>query len=451
MANAAPAECTPHRVRVVGCVPAVLLAFAVSGFWLYLGVLDLVGVEPRTTLTGAYYAVLGAAMAGSAFHGRRILGERFRARSHVPRLWAFVSAALAGLFLLNVALVSSGTLARDAAFLLVLSSVPSAALVLALTERQLTVAAVGIVALAAGLALVDLVSLAFESTQSIRFSPINELDPISAAQVTALGAVVLLTRQVQRRRSQMVQTAVVAVLVAMTVVPGSRGAVLALLLGAVAVAAVSWRRVWPILVPALAIGLAAGTLGASLSGSDYYYSIDVPGIQGRVAPPTEGVDYQGNPTPVDAVPGQRPISTLAIRRYLLAKAIRESFDRPLVGKGVGSLVDDSPDTLRMVRAKRLAPGARTHPHNAVVESLYSLGVPGFLLFATMLATSGLALVRLLRGGTVRAVTRFALAFAAVAAVNSSLSGEIGSDADLWVALALPVALYADTRREALSR
>ena len=118
---------------------------------------------------------------------------------------------------------------------------------------------------------------------------------------------------------------------------------------------------------------------------------------------------------------------------------------------MGTLVDDSPDTLRMVRAGRIEGGVTTHPHNVLVESLYSLGIIGLGLFVTFVGASLAALVRLLRRGRERFLVRFALVFAAVAAVDSSISGELGSDAYLWVALALPVVLYADEVRATASR
>ncbi len=445
MATATLTKSTARRERIVESLPPVFLAFAVNGFWLYLAVLDLVGVETRAAFTAVYYASLGGAMVFFAWRGKELIWARLRGSSALPRVWTISAAALAAWFLANVALLSSGTVARDAAGLLVLSSLPSALLVLALDRAQVRVAAAACVLLGAALALVSLVAFVRDPARSTRFSPIDELNPISAAQVTALAAVVLLAWWVTQPRSRVLQTAAAVVLIAVTVIPGSRGALLALLAGCIALAVVAWRRSWSVLVPAVVLGLALGTFGSAVSGSDYYYSVDIPGLQGRLDPPASGVDFTGEET--EAAPGQVPISTLAIRRHLLTKALRESAESPVVGNGVGMLVDDSPDTLRMVRAGRLESGVTTHPHNVLVESLYSLGVIGLGLFLTVVGASGLALVRLVRRGAHLLTVRFALAFAAVAAVNSSISGEIGSDAYLWVALALPVALYADTLRE----
>ena len=396
-----------------------------------------------------FYGTLGGAMLLFAWRGRELARERLTVRSRLPRVWALSGAALAAWFLVNVALLSSGTVARDAAALLVLSSLPSALLVLALERAQLRLAAAGIVLLAAGLAVVSLVRFVEDPARSTRFSPIDELNPISAAQVTALGAVVLLAWWEASRRRRLFQVAAAVVLIAVTVIPGSRGALLALVAGAIALATVSWRRSWRVLVAAVVLGLALGSFGSAVSGSDYYYSVDIPWLEGLVGPPESGVDFTGEET--EAVSGQDPISTLSIRRHLLSKALRESADSPIVGNGVGTLVDDSPDTLRMVRAGRLEGGVTTHPHNVLVESLYSLGVIGLGLFLTLVGASLVALARLLRAGRERFVVRFTLAFAAVAAINSSISGEIGSDAYLWVALALPVVLYADEVRTASSR
>jgi hypothetical protein len=217
--------------------------------------------------------------------------------------------------------------------------------------------------------------------------------------------------------------------------------VLALFVGYVALAVLR-RRDWLVLTVTLVLGLAAGTFGSAVSGSDFYYSVDVPWLEGRIGPPGAGADFTGE-RPDPASLNQEPISTFAIRRYLISKALHESLDSPILGNGVGMLVDDSPDTLRMIRAERIAAGVKTHPHNALVESLYSLGIFGLAMFTALVALSGFALVRVLRRNPGSIAVRFAAAFAAVAVVNSNLSGEIGSDADLWIVMALSIALYAD--------
>jgi O-antigen ligase/polysaccharide polymerase Wzy-like membrane protein len=420
--------------------PPVLLAVVVSGFWLYLGTLELVGIEPRTTLTAGYYSLLAAGLVVSAWTGRETIRRRLSTISRLPRAWAAAAVALAAWFLANVALLSSGVAARDAAALLVVSSLPSALLALSLTLQQLRILAGAWVALALGLFLVSFATLVARPTESGRFSPIDELDPITAAHVSALGAIVLLVATFEERRARLAQAGAVTLLVALSVMPASRGAVVALVV-AVATLAVALRsRMLPLLLPAVLLGFVLGGAGASVVGADYYYSIDIPGLEGRVGPPSEGEDFTGERTPV--LQGD-PISSLSVRRYLWSKALRDSVDRPIQGHGVGMLVDDSPEMLRMVRAGRADAGARTYPHNVLIESIYSLGILGLGLFLAVSILSVVALAKILRRGSKRFGSLLVLGFGAFAGVNAMVSGEIGSDASLWVAMALPVALYAD--------
>ena len=431
----------PRRNLAGFALPPLLLAMSLSGLWVYLGTLDLAGVAPRSVLTGGYYFVLGSGLAAAAWAGRDTIRRRLSTQSRVPLVWLVAAGALALWFLANVALLSSGTVARDAAALLVLSSAPSALAVLSLSRAQLRVAAGAVVGLALGLAAVGLAVLLTGSEPSARFSPIDELDPITTAHVTAMGAVVLLAWRFATQRAQLAQGVGVAVLTGLTILPASRGALLALFAGLVAVGLVLRKRFFPILLPAVIIGLTAGAIASTVTGADYYLGIDVPGFE--IEPPEHVVDFTGEEAPTGLVAGQEPISSLAIRRYLMRKALEDVPDRPLFGHGVGMLLNDSPDALRMVRSGSVKQLTRTHPHNVLVESLYSLGVLGFTLFVALVGTSAVALLRVLKSGRERLLALVALALAALTAVNASVSGEIGSDAYLWVALALPVALYAD--------
>jgi O-antigen ligase len=438
--TAANAQSMPLRRMLSEGAPPVLLAVVVSGFWLYLGALELVGIEPRTSLTAGYYSLLAVGLVLSAWAGRETIQRRMSIVSRLPRAWAVAAIALATWFLVNVALLSSGVAARDAAALLVLSSLPSALLVLSLTQRQLRILAGALVALSLGLLLISLATLVAEPTESGRFSPIDELNPITVAHIAALGAIVLLAATFEERRARLAQAGGVALLVALSVMPASRGAFVALVVAIVTVALALRSRILPLLLPAVLVGFVLGGAGASVVGSDYYWSIGIPELEGRVAPPSEGEHFTGERVAVLQGP---PSSSLEIRRYLWSKALRDSIDRPILGHGVGMLVDDSPETLRLVRAGRADAGARTYPHNVLIESVYSLGILGLGLFLAASILSVVALARILRRGVTRFETLLVLGFAAFAAVNEMVSGEIGSDASLWIAMALPVALYAD--------
>jgi hypothetical protein len=423
--------------------PPVLLAVVVSGFWLYLGTLELLGIEPRTILTAGYYSLLAAGLMLSAWAGREMIRRRLSTVSRLPRTWVAAAVVLSAWFLVNVALLSSGVAARDAAGLFVLSSLPSALVALSLTQSQLRILAGAWVALALGLFLVSFVTLVARPTESGRFSPIDELDPITAAHISALGAIVLLIASFEDRRARLAQAGAVTLLVALSVMPASRGALVALVFAIATVAVALRSRMLPLLLPAVLVGFVLGGAGANVVGADYYYSIDIPGVEGRVAPPSEGEDFTGERTSTQQ---GTPISSLAIRRYLWSKALRDSVDRPIFGHGVGMLVDDSPETLRMVRAGSVDEGVRTYPHNVLIESVYSLGILGLGLFLTLSILSIFALAKILRRGAMRFGSLLALGFAAFVAVNELVSGEIGSDASLWIAMALPVALYADDPR-----
>lgn len=437
--TAAHAQSMPLRIASEAA-PPVLLAVALNGFWLYLAALELAEIEPTTAITAGYYTLLAAGLLASAWLGREAIRRRLSTSSRLPRAWAAAAAALGALFLLNVALISSGAAARDAAALLVLSSLPSTLVALSLTREQLRILVGAWATLALGLFLVSLVTLVARPVETGRFSPIDELDPITAAHIAALGAIALLIPAFDGRRARLAQAGGVTLLVALSVVPASRGALLALVTAIAVLAVALRRRVLPLLLPAVVVGFLLGAAGANVVGADYYYSIDVPALKGRVAPPSQGEDFTGGRTPELQGP---PISSIKIRRYLWSKALRDSVDEPIFGHGVGMLVDDSPETLRMVEAGRAESGVRTYPHNVLIESFYSLGILGLGLFLVVSLLAAAALVKVVRRGTRRFETLLALGFAAFAAVSAMVSGEIGSDAALWVAMALPVALYAD--------
>ena len=421
----------------------MLLAVVLSGFWLYLGTLELVGIEPRTALTGGYYSLLAAGLVLSAWAGRETIQRRLSTTSRLPRAWVVTAVALAAWFLASVALLSSGAVARDAAALLVLSSLPSALLVLSLTRQQLRILARALVALALGLLLVSFVTLLTQPSQSGRFSPIDELDPITTAHISALGAIVLLIGTFEERWARLAQAVGVALLIALSVMPASRSALMALVVAIATIAVALRSRMLPLLLPAVLVGFVLGGAGASAVGADYYFSIDIPGLEGRVAPPSEAEHFTGER--VAPLQGP-PVSSLGVRRYLWSKALRESVDEPILGHGVGMLIDDSPETLRLVRAGRVDAGVRTYPHNVLIESVYSLGILGLGLFLAMSILSVVALAKILRRGAQRFGSLLALGVAAFAAVNAMVGGEIGSDASLWIAMALPVALHADDVR-----
>lgn len=443
MDTVAGPESTRSRA-VAGAVPGLLLALSLNGFFLYLGALDLAGVEPRAALTGPYYLLVGTGLSAVVLRGRRRLVARLHEGGTLVRVWAAAAAALAAWFLVTATLRSDGELARDAAILLVLAGIPSALATLTFDRQDIDWLVRGLVATGVAYAIVSTGALVTLDEAAARFSPIDELDPISAAKIAALGAVACLLLRPRTRRGRVLQGTAVALLVATSILPAGRGPLVALAV-ALAVAVLVAPRLLRITATAVAAGGVVGVLATGYAGSSYYLRIDVP-VFDDAAPPT-GPDFTGE-RPSQTPDEQEPISSAGIRRYLLEKAIRAVPDAPLLGHGVGSLEDDSPDTLRMVSAGRLDPDrTRTHPHNVLVEAAYSLGLLGLVPLLVCVGAAAVALVRAGRRARDSLGTLFAAGFAAAAAVNSSLSGELGMDAYVWVALALPVALYL-ARREA---
>ena len=418
----------------------ILVALTLSGFWLYLGALDLVGREPFSALTAAYYAGVGLAMLAAAWSTRHVLRERLRSGTHAFWAWALSAATLGAWFLVTAVARSDGTYARDAAILLVISTLPSALLVLLLKNGSFERLGIALVGLGLLFASLDVVVLALQDERSARFTPIHLLNPISAAQVTALGAVACVALNPTSSRGRLAQGAAFGLLVAASIVPASRGVILALAVALLAVLLLVPRRALRLL-PALALGVLLGLFAAGYSGSSYYLGFGLPLVDDE-APPT-GPDFSGVRGSPTALAAEESISTVAIRRYLVKKALRAVPEAPLLGHGVGALVDDSPEARRMIRSGELdADETRTYPHNVFVEAAYSLGLLGLGPLLACVALTARALLRTVRRAREGATTTLAVAFVAFAAVSANVSGALGSDAYFWVALALPIGIDA---------
>ena len=413
------ARAAPLGRRLAG--PA--LGFSLNGFFVYLGVLDVVGVAPRTATPGAYYGLLGAVLATLVWANRDTLAVHVRSGGRLLAVFALAAGALAVWFELNAALLSEGSLSRRLAAQLLFWTAPTVLLALSLTWRQLEDALWAIVVLGLAFVAIDLVALAIDphgDPLGDRFSPIAELDPITAAQVPALAAIACLALRPERERLRRARLAALPVLVAFAVAPGSRGPLAALALGALALLWLSWRTTGPRVAALLAVGAVVGTLLAAAVGSTTHL--------------TSGGAADGGET--------GPISSLHIRQQLWSKSLRAIPDEPLVGNGVAALVDDTPEARRMGIA-----GRRTYPHNTFIEAAYSLGLPGLLLFVSAIAAGAWALVRVRRGGG-GVLPDFTVALFLFALVNSNLTNELGTDVWLWTAAALSVSLLAARRLEA---
>ncbi len=205
---------TVIRPELVG--PA-FLAVALCGFWLDLGALAVIGVAPRTAITGGYYAVLGALMWAWVVLRRRRLMQNLLG-SRWPRI-ATASAVILFMWFEVAALTSATTLSHHS---LRRPSPPPRCVRCGLARRRGALCAVRlVVALGGVFALVEVASIGRGSVGG-RFSPIPYLDPISAAQIPALGAVALLAFGAPRIGRSWTTLSLLAVLTLGVLLPGSR-------------------------------------------------------------------------------------------------------------------------------------------------------------------------------------------------------------------------------------
>ena len=435
MATAALAHSRVRLLETSALAPA-LVAVTLNGFWLYLGVLDVARIEPFAALTGAYYLTVAVALLVSLWPRRRLIRDRLVGGGALCVAWAVAAATLAGWLLATAVFRSDGPVARDAALLLVLASLPSALAVMGFDGASFRRLAVAVTALGLGLVVVDASALLLHHEQGLRFSPINELNPISAAQTTAFAAAACLALRPGSRRGRIFQAAAAAMLVAATIIPAGRGPLVGVALAFLAIVIVV-PRLLPLVVVAAVAGVLLGTVVADSIGSSSYIAMDVPVVGHE---PQSSSSSSGS--------GVSPISSTAIRKYLLKKSLRAVPDAPILGHGVGSLVDDSPEARRMIEGGSLDPrDTRTYPHNIVVEAAYSLGLLGLIPLLVCMGAAAVALLRTVLAARSAASTVLVVGVCSVAAVGAGLSGELGMDAYVWIALALPVALYVD-RREA---
>ena len=404
-----------------------LVAVSLNGFFVYLLVLDWLSVRPRTPLTAAYYAALGAMLAVAAWNLRGRLHERVRSGNRTVLVFAASAGGLAVWFLLNVALISEGSLSRKLAALLVLSALPTAILAAALEEEQLAVVGYAIVGLGLAFASITIVDALRTDSPSARLSPIAELDAISAAKTAAMSAVAAFALAFPAGRFRAGALACAGLLAGVSIVPAGRGPVVALVVAVVVMAFADRSRQAAIAMSVLAFGIAGGAAAASQVGSFGYFENSLSGFTG------------------DATPTREDVSSISIRRQWLEKAIRDTPERPLFGHGVGMLVDDTPEAEVMGVA-----GQRVYPHNVLVEAAYSLGALGLVLLLAFMATTFRAAAALARGSP-SAGERLVVGLLAFAVANGMVSGEIGADAILWTTALVAVALYADRRSTASER
>jgi hypothetical protein len=433
--------------------PGAVLALSWSGFWLYLGALDALDVTSRSAFTALAYAALALALTAFAWSRRATLAQRLRKLSRPARWWLAVASALGLWFLLIGATVSHGPLAHRLVALFVISTIPTLVAVAAATRSDVNQARGALVILGLVFLIIDVI-VALQTGSGmlppgVRFSPIDELDPINAALVPALGCVAAATYRAPTRSFFAGQLTSCALLAGAATVPHARGPLLALLVTVVTVALLSRQRKMVAVLAALGVGLVLGLVAAQALSTGLTVLGSPVGVT-RQEPNTAGPHKPGpnNPTPSNPAPNNPapnnprpvgPVSSLNIRKQWLREAIGDTPDRPVFGHGIGMLVDRTPEAKILGVA-----GQRVYPHNDIVESAYSLGAIGFLLFIALLAIPVAVLIAR-RGPRPAPLYVFAIALFTFAFVESNFSGEIGTDVLLWSGAMIIVLGLVDTR------
>lgn len=422
--------------------PGALLGISFTGFFLYLGVLRVAGLEPRTATTFVYYLVLATLLAWTAWRRRAVIVSRLSSRARPATLWIASAATLGIWFTLNAIFLSEGDLARRLLGLFVLVTVPATIVAFSadgavVRQLQRTLIVLGVLVAAADLYVLVLQ----QASDTFRFSPLATLNPISAALVPAYGALAAMTLAPRTARRRRATLALGSALCAAALLPGTRGPVLALVgaIFVVALGALVWssgrRRFQLAATLAAVIGLAAG---AALSETFVDAKVNsVVAVFGGGGGGAGGAD-EGPPS------SSEPISSFSIRRQWFEQAIRDVPDKPILGHGVAALVDDTPEAHRMGIA-----GKKVYPHSDLVEAAYSLGVVGLALFLVLVLVPVGLLVSLWRRNRAQPPAFVAGVFAA-AFVMANTSGEIGADAILWSSAALAVVAGDKRMRPALT-
>ena len=411
------------RLRPTRWAAPAAVAVSLVGFWVYLAVLAVVGVRPHTSLTGLYYALLGCWLWALVWRRRARIGDPFRA-SRLAQVYAGATGLLFVWFVVDAGLRVHSSFSLRLAAQLVLWTAPTAVLFLAMARDELERALLAVAALGTAFAVLEL-AMTWRGSVGGRYSPLAHLDPISAAQYAAIALLALLSLRPSPRWTPAYVCAAM-LLVFGALLPGSRGPVAGMILGAVATLLLQGgdarRRA------ALAAVLAATAVGGFAAASAL-------GSSGHLTPAV----FQSKPKshPQQAPPKHREpaVSSDSVRTALLSQALHRARRRLLLGNGVGTLADES------AVAKRIGlNGCCTYPHNEPVEALYSLGIGGLVLYVVAIASAIVAWLRLLRLAVVGrrgiAVVVFAVAFAIYAFVQSEVSGEIGEDVWIWASASL---------------
>lgn len=409
---------TQLRRSFVAALPGIIVAISWSGFWLYLGGLDLVGVDTRTAYTAVVYAIIAVGLGATIWLRRDILVRRLERSSTVTRVWLASAVIFAALFAYGALVTGHGPLAHRLLGVFVISTIPTTITIAALSPQDLRYVRTTLVALGLAFLVVNLVASRHGAVAGGRFSPIAHLDPISAALVSIVACLAALSYRFRSRRDTAIQAAICFALAASSMLNGARGPALALIV-AVTVLVLVERRPATILV---ALAVVAGIAGGSklenvvIGQQAALSSLVGEATQSNNAPGAPGATNNTGPV---------PISSFHIRREWLSSALHQIHRKPLLGNGIGTLVDNTPEAAAMG-----VKGEFVYPHNDLVESFYSLGAIGGVLFAVLVAIPIGRLWRR-RGRLDPSLAGFIIALFAFAFAECNFSGEIGTDVILW--------------------
>ena len=301
--------------------------------------------------------------------------------------------------------------------------------------RELTALADGLVALALLLVPIEALAIAQAGTDVFRFSPIADLDVISAGLIPAVGAIAALSLRPTSARGHILQLAIVTVLVAAAVVPARAGR-----------CSRSWPRPWRCVLirpPRLAAAAGVAWRSGSSVGSAHRLEHRLASVTSTSTPCPSRSSQPGRPGE-----SRPPISTLSVRRHWIEDAVRETPERPIFGHGVGMFEDNTPEARLMgVEGQRTVPAQHVRGGGVLVRLPRPARVRRLRGFSGGGARGG----RRNRAESREPAVPFALALGVFALVNTNISGEIGSTPLLWSAVAIALALYTDLTRSATRR
>lgn len=401
----------PQHLRVA--LPGVIVAVSWSGFWLYLGALDLLGIQTRTVYSVLIYGTIALALAAVISMRRDLLIQRLQRSSPIARVWLASASLLALMFAYGALVTGHGPLAHRLLGVFVVSTIPTTIAVAALSWRDLAHVRAALVILGLLFVVINLFASRHGAPLVGRFSPIENLDPISASLISVVACIAALTYRFKSVRATSAQAAACFAFAAAAMLNGSRGPIVALIVAVVFAVLFDRRLTMIALAAAIAVGIVVGSkLEVALIGQ--------PPALTSLANEARSPNKPQQPKETSVA-----ISSLHIRQEWLSSAIRKIPQRPVLGHGIGTLVDDTPEAAAMG-----IKGELVYPHNDAVEAFYSLGAVGGILFALVV---GLPLIALWRNRRVLnlPLLRFVPVLFVFALAECNFSGEIGTDVILW--------------------